>query len=204
MPYKDKKKRNELTRKHYESNKASYIKKAATWKAQNKEKVKESRIRYSEKKRIIGELNRIQEIYFKAYGKKKYKKFANDYLNNDLHALLRRIICLQYHQITGNYPNEDKERDIALQFFEGPQYIYYSGYFLNIIIEIEKGGEKYNISSRYFNSNLYNPILNILRNFEWFENVFPERQKGIEYRFSSQQMGEDFIKFTNKLETLRI
>ena len=197
MPYKDKKKRNELTRKHYESNKASYIKKAAKWKANNKGKVKESRIRYSEKKRIVGELNRIQKIYFKSFGKKKHKRFADLYLNDALHNLLRRIIRLQYHQIMGEYPKEDKERDIALQFFEGPNYIFYSGYFLSIITEIEKGGEKYNISSRYFNSNLYNPILNIIRNFEWFENVFSERQKGAKYRFSAEQVGMDLLKFTN-------
>ena len=71
------------------------------------------------------------------------------------------------------------------------------GYFLIIITEIEKGGEKYNISSRYFNSNLYNPILNIIRNFEWFENVFSERQKCAKYRFSVEQVGMDLLKFAN-------
>ena len=198
MPYKDKKKRNELTRKHYERNKASYIKKAAKWKANNKEKVKESRIRYSEKKRIIGELNRIQKIYFKSFGKKKHKRFADLYINDDIHKLLRRIIRLQYHQIMGEYPKEDKEMDITLKFYEwGHIYILFSGYFLSIITEIEKGGEKYNISSRYFNSNLYNPLLHVLRNAAWFEDVFPERQKGSEYRFSNTQMGMDVLKFMN-------
>ena len=65
MPYKDKEKRNELTRKHYNKNKASYIKRASIWKANNKDKVKESRVRYSEKKKIIGELNELQISYFK-------------------------------------------------------------------------------------------------------------------------------------------
>ena len=98
----------------------------------------------------------------------------------------------------GEYPKEDKERDITLKFYEwGHIYILFSGYFLSIITEIEKGGEKYNISSRYFNSNLYNPILNIIRNFEWFENVFSERQKGAKYRFSAEQVGMDLLKFTN-------
>lgn len=197
MPYKDKKKRNELTRKHYESNKASYIKRGVAWKANNKDKVKESRVRYSEKKRIVGELNRIQKIYFKSFGKKKHKKFADNYLNDDLHALLKRIIRLQYHQIMGKYPSEDKERDIALQFFEGLPYIHYSGYFLSIITEIEKGGEKFNISSRYFNSNLYNPLLHILRNFEWFENVFPERQNASEIKADAVQFTMDTLRFMN-------
>ncbi len=98
----------------------------------------------------------------------------------------------------GEYPKEDKERDITLKFYEwGHIYILFSGYFLSIITEIEKGGEKYNISSRYFNSNLYNPLLHVLRNAAWFEDVFPERQNAGEYKFDEGQMGMDLLKFTN-------
>ena len=98
----------------------------------------------------------------------------------------------------GEYPKEDKEMDITLKFYEwGHIYILFSGYFLSIITEIEKGGEKYNISSRYFNSNLYNPLLHVLRNAAWFEDVFPERQKGNEYKFDVGQIGMDTLKFIN-------
>ena len=63
MPYKDPNKRKEETiKKHYNKNKDYYKKKANKWKAQNKDKVKESRIRYSEKKKIINELTELQEI----------------------------------------------------------------------------------------------------------------------------------------------
>ena len=104
MPYKDPNKRKELIKKHYNSNKDYYKKKANEWKAHNKDKVKESRIRYSEKKRIIGELNEIQKIYFKSFGEKKHKRFADLYINDDIHKLLRRIILFTIPSNNGRIP----------------------------------------------------------------------------------------------------
>ena len=80
MPYKDPNKRKELIKKHYNSNKDYYKKKANKWKAQNKDKVKESRIRYSEKKKIINELTELQEIYFKSYDGINDKKFDDKFI----------------------------------------------------------------------------------------------------------------------------
>jgi len=166
MPYKDKKKRNELTRKHYQSNKASYIKRASIWKTNNKDKVKESRVRYSEKKKIIGELNELQISYFKTdRSKDASREFFVTY-ENELKEILINIISIQHSQLKQDEIEKSKLLKIVKTFYSSKNtrnVDYYN--FIELVVLKKIGTKKVgSIPGRLFNSALYDPIFNLIKN----------------------------------------
>ena len=166
MPYKDPNKRKELIKKHYNSNKEYYKKKANKWKAQNKDKVKESRIRYSEKKKIINELTELQEIYFKSYDGRNDKKFDDKFLNNEILEIFKKIIYLQYYQINNSYPDEKDLHNFCKLWMEKPKIknmTIFNLVFIQFIKNLEPEKKEYGYSVKYFNSRLYNFWLDILK-----------------------------------------
>lgn len=166
MPYKDKKKRNELTRKHYQKNKASYIKRAAIWKANNKHKVIESRIRYSEKKNIISKLNNLQSLYFKTdMDSEASRDFFVKY-EDELRQILNKIISLHYLKLKNKLIDKHKLKEITETFYssKNTRNVDYYNFIELVVFKNFTNEKKDNISGRFFNAALYYPILNIIKN----------------------------------------
>ena len=166
MPYKDPNKRKELIKKHYNKNKDYYKKKANKWKAQNKDKVKESRIRYSEKKKIISELNDLQISFFKT--DKSSEALRDFFINNEneLKEILRKIISIQYNQIYQKEIEKSKLNYIVKSFYssKNTRNVDYYNYIEIVVLKNISNEEIGNISGKLFNTALYNPILNLIKN----------------------------------------
>ena len=166
MPYKDPNKRKELIKKHYNKNKDYYKKKANKWKAQNKDKVKESRIRYSEKKKIIGELNDLQISFFQT--DKSSEALSDFFINNEneLKEILRKIISIQYNQMYQKEIEKSKLNYIVKSFYssKNTRNVDYYNYIEIVVLKNISNEEIGNISGKLFNTALYSPILNLIKN----------------------------------------
>ena len=166
LPYKDPNKRKELIKKHYNKNKDYYKKKANKWKAQNKDKVKESRIRYSEKKKIISELNDLQISFFKT--DKSSEALRDFFINNEneLKEILRKIISIQYNKIYQKEIEKSKLNDIVKSFYssKNTRNVDYYNYIEIVVLKNISNEEIGNISGKLFNTALYSPILNLIKN----------------------------------------
>ena len=166
MPYKDPNKRKELIKKHYNKNKDYYKKKANKWKAQNKDKVKESRIRYSEKKKIIGELNDLQISFFQT--DKSSEALSDFFINNEneLKEILRKIISIQYNQMYQKEIEKSKLNYIVKSFYSSKNIrnVDYYNYIEIVVLKNISNEEIGNISGKLFNTALYSPILNLIKN----------------------------------------
>ena len=166
MPYKDKKKRNELTRKDYQKKKAYYIKKAATWKVNNKDKVKESRIRYSEKKKIISKLNHLQLLYFKTDRDSEASRDFFVKYEDELRQILKEIISLHYLKLKNKVLDKTKLKEITETFYssKNTRNVDYYDFIEFVVFKKFNNEKKDNISGRFFNATLYDPILNLIKN----------------------------------------
>lgn len=138
MPYKDPNKRKELIKKHYNSNKDYYKKKANKWKENNREKVIQSRIRYQKKINLKKELDLILSL----------KKEGDNYTKE------AKSFCLSIQDLIFEILEIDKLENIS------------EASFMKILDEFIN--DKNNLASidntnKSFYEKVYNPAFNLVK-----------------------------------------